>query len=166
MNIPLNIDWQQILLHLLNFVILAFGLYLLLYKPVKKFMQKRTDYYQNLDLQTKEKLANAERLEADYSQKLKDAETEILQMKTKAESASEKRKSQKIQQAKTEAAKILNSAKQEAEKERKKILDGAQQEIKDMVTSATEKLLSETETADAYEQFLTAAERSVQREQS
>ena len=31
MNIPLNIDWQQILLHLLNFVILAGGLYLLLY---------------------------------------------------------------------------------------------------------------------------------------
>ena len=29
MNIPLNIDWQQILLHLLNFVILAGGLYLL-----------------------------------------------------------------------------------------------------------------------------------------
>ena len=41
MNIPLNIDWQQILLHLLNFVILAGGLYLLLYKPVKTVMEKR-----------------------------------------------------------------------------------------------------------------------------
>ena len=40
MNIPLNIDWQQILLHLLNFVILAGGLYLLLYQPVKAFMEK------------------------------------------------------------------------------------------------------------------------------
>ena len=37
---PLNINWQQILLHLLNLVILAVGLYLILYKPVKKFMQK------------------------------------------------------------------------------------------------------------------------------
>ena len=46
MNIPLNIDWQQILLHLLNFVILAGGLYLLLYKPVKTFMEKRQLYYQ------------------------------------------------------------------------------------------------------------------------
>ena len=46
MNIPLNIDWQQILLHLLNFVILAGGLYLLLYKPVKTFMEKRQQYYQ------------------------------------------------------------------------------------------------------------------------
>ena len=49
MNIPLNIDWQQILLHLLNFVILAGGLYLLLYKPVKAFMEKRQQYYQEQD---------------------------------------------------------------------------------------------------------------------
>ena len=46
MNIPLNIDWQQILLHLLNFAILAGGLYLLLYKPVKAFMEQRQAYYQ------------------------------------------------------------------------------------------------------------------------
>ena len=30
MNIPLNIDWQQILLHFFNFSILVGGLYLLL----------------------------------------------------------------------------------------------------------------------------------------
>ena len=41
MNIPLNINFQQILLHLLNFVILAGGLYFLLYGPVKKFMDGR-----------------------------------------------------------------------------------------------------------------------------
>ena len=35
MNIPLNIDWQQILLHLFNFVILAGGLYFILYKPTQ-----------------------------------------------------------------------------------------------------------------------------------
>ena len=56
MNIPLNIDWQQILLHLLNFVILAGGLYLLLYKPVKAFMEKRQAYYQEQDRQAAEKL--------------------------------------------------------------------------------------------------------------
>ena len=48
MNIPLNIDWQQILLHLLNFAILAGGLYLLLYKPVKAFMEQRQAYYQGI----------------------------------------------------------------------------------------------------------------------
>lgn len=41
MGIPLNVDWQQILLHLFNFIILFGGLWLLLYKPVKNFMAKR-----------------------------------------------------------------------------------------------------------------------------
>ena len=41
MNLPLNIDLQQIFLHMLNFVILAGGLYFILYSPVKKFMDQR-----------------------------------------------------------------------------------------------------------------------------
>ena len=64
MNIPLNIDWQQILLHLLNFVILAGGLYLLLYKPVKAFMDKRTAYYRDQDAQAAKALADAEQTAA------------------------------------------------------------------------------------------------------
>ena len=38
---PLNIDWQQILLHWMNLAILTGGLYVLLYKPVKEFIAKR-----------------------------------------------------------------------------------------------------------------------------
>ena len=64
MNIPLNIDWQQILLHLLNFVILAGGLYLLLYKPVKAFMEKRQQYYQEQDAKAAKTLADAEKTAA------------------------------------------------------------------------------------------------------
>ena len=41
---PLNIDFLQILLHLLNFVILAGGLTFLLYKPVVKFLESRRAY--------------------------------------------------------------------------------------------------------------------------
>lgn len=62
MGLPLNIDWQQIFLHLFNFVILAVGLYLLLYQPVKKFMDERDAYYKRLDAQAQEKLAEASRL--------------------------------------------------------------------------------------------------------
>ena len=55
MGIPLNVDWQQILLHLFNFIILFGGLWLLLYKPVKNFMAKREVYsvsYTHLTLPT------------------------------------------------------------------------------------------------------------------
>ena len=52
MGVPLNIDWQQILLHLFNFVLLAGGLYFLLYAPVRNFMERRTG-----DIAAKEKAA-------------------------------------------------------------------------------------------------------------
>ena len=46
---PLNIDFQQIFLHLLNFTLLFAILYYLLYKPVKDFMAKREAYYADMD---------------------------------------------------------------------------------------------------------------------
>ena len=56
MNIPLNIDWQQILLHWMNLAILTGGLYFLLFKPVKQFMEKREAHYKDLDAQAAGKL--------------------------------------------------------------------------------------------------------------
>ena len=70
MNIPLNIDWQQILLHLFNFSILAGGLYLLLYRPVKDFMRKREEYYQSMDEQARQDRASAQALQQEYQARL------------------------------------------------------------------------------------------------
>ena len=77
MNVPLNIDWQQILLHLLNFVLLFAILYFLLYAPVKKFMEKRCEYYKNIDEDAKDKLHQAEELKNEYAEKLRLADNEI-----------------------------------------------------------------------------------------
>ena len=59
MSVPLNINLQQILLHLLNFVILFAVLYFFLYDPVKKFMDNRIQYYQDIDEQAKQNLQEA-----------------------------------------------------------------------------------------------------------
>ena len=81
---PLNIDWQQILLHLLNFTLLFGILYFLLYKPVKDFMDKRVQHYQELDDQAKEALAAAEAARSEQEQKLAAADEEIAAMKDAA----------------------------------------------------------------------------------
>ena len=57
---PLNIDWQQILLHALNFVILVGGLYFLLFNPVKKFMAKREEYCRGMEEKAEQTLREAE----------------------------------------------------------------------------------------------------------
>ena len=46
---PLNIDFLQVLLHMLNFVILAGGLSLLLFKPISKFLDQRRVHFETLE---------------------------------------------------------------------------------------------------------------------
>ncbi|MBQ7942597.1 MAG: ATP synthase F0 subunit B [Lachnospiraceae bacterium] len=164
MNLPLNIDWQQIFLHLFNFVILATGLYLLLYKPVKDFMDKRAEYYRSMDEEAKTKLSEAETMKEEYENRLKQADSEISKREAVAVEAMRQNKEKEIQQAKKEAEKIVLEAKKEAEREHDRIVDDAQKEVADMVTIATEKLLLQSTAAEAFEQFLDAAERSVQSE--
>ena len=60
MGVPLNIDWQQILLHMFNLIILTGGLYFLLYQPVTAFMKKRQEYYAGLEADAQAKLQEAE----------------------------------------------------------------------------------------------------------
>ena len=68
-NIPLNIDWQQILLHLFNFSILVGGLYLLLFKPVKNFMDKRAKHYADMESAAVEREKSTAALEASMRQR-------------------------------------------------------------------------------------------------
>ena len=76
MKIPLNINWQQILLHLFNFAVLFGILYYLLYSPVKKFMAKREEYYKKMDDDAKKNLENSENAMKEYKDKISNAEKE------------------------------------------------------------------------------------------
>ncbi len=85
MGIPLNIDWQQILLHLLNFAILATGLSFLLFEPVRRFMEKRQAYFADLERENKEKTAQAIEKEKKYTELIEQAEEEIRHKSLEAE---------------------------------------------------------------------------------
>ncbi len=158
MKIPLNIDWQQILLHLLNFLILVAGLYLLLYQPVKKFMDKRTEHYAKLDDRAKDELLQAEQLKASYQESLNHVTDEIGQKKALAAQEAQQSAAALLQNAKQQAAKVVSDAQEAAVQERTRILESAQQEITRMAISATEKLLAQS-ASDPLEQFLDAVKK-------
>ena len=159
MNVPLNIDWQQILLHLLNFVVLFAILYFLLYDPVKKFMDKRCEHYKSMDDEAKLNLQKAEELKNEYLEKLHSADREIEEKKQEANKALSEKNAQSLLSAKKEADKIVSDAYEKAEGERKKILERAQNEIADMIAGAAENIVSSTSTSDAYDSFLNSAKR-------
>ncbi len=155
---PLNIDWQQILLHLFNFCILALVLYFLLYKPVKKFMAKRTAYYDEQAKSAENKLKEAEALKSEYSARLTAADEEIDKRRAEALHETAEYREKRLNEAEAEAEALIEKAKRDASRERKKIIDGAGKEIADMVGAAAEKIVLGSTDA-AFESFLNAADK-------
>lgn len=157
MSLPLNIDWQQILLHLFNFVILSGGLYFLLYKPVKDFMDKRVDYYQQKDAEAEEKLAKAKEMEASWQVRISEADAEIAQRKAEAMRAAENAAAEQIQAAKKESEEILLKAHTSARQERQRIVDDAGRKIAEVAAAAAEQL-TRNAYGSAYNLFLDTVE--------
>ncbi|MCI9156259.1 MAG: ATP synthase F0 subunit B [Lawsonibacter sp.] len=154
---PLNIDWQQILLHWMNLAILTGGLYFLLYSPVKKFMEKREEHYRQMDEEAQEKLRQAEQIKADYQSKLDGAEEEIHQARIKAQQDVQQSVQDQLAQAQAQADQIIAKAQDEAEDCRERIRRESQRELREMASKAARKL-AYRRGADPFDQFLDLAE--------
>ena len=153
---PLNIDWQQILLHLLNFVILAGGLYFILYKPVKSFMAKREQHYKEIDDYAMKNRVEAEELRKAAQEKLDAAEEEIAAMHVKASDEIEAEKQRQLGEARAEARRILETAGKTAELRSKKALADSNDDIRALAMDAVRKMLLSD--GNALDHFLDAAE--------
>lgn len=164
MSIPLNIDWQQILLHLFNFAILGGGLYLLLYRPVKQFMERRQTHYEELYQQAEQDRARAERLREEYQARLDQADAAIAQRRADAEKELNALLSQRIDEAKQQAEEILAKAREGADREEREMVSKASRELVGIAVTAAEKIALGAE-GDPYGQFLNLAERRASHEQ-
>ena len=157
-GLPLNIDPQQIMLHLFNFTILFGALYILLFKPVKDYMAKRETYYSDMDSRAADHLQAAEDRRREYEDRVKAFDEEIQDEKSKAQKRIEEQTGRQLAEAKADAERIVTDARKEANRQKEEIISSAQKEIADMVTDAMEKLTLEQSASDAFDQFLDAAE--------
>jgi F-type H+-transporting ATPase subunit b len=148
------------MLHLFNFTILFGALYILLYKPVKEFMEKREAHYADMDSRAAAALDEAESSRDSYEKKAREFDEEIRAEKSRMSKEVEAERERRMSEAKSEAEKIVAGARGEAEREKAEILGSAQKEITEMVTEAMEKLTLEQSASDAFDQFLDAAEEA------
>lgn len=158
MNLPLNIDWQQILLHMFNLIILGFGLYFILYKPVKAFMAKREAYYKDLDDSANKKNEDADKLLKEYQDKLAKADEEIKDKKNVAMKELDDKVNSELNKAKEDAKRIVEDAKAQGQKKHDELVESANKDICDLAIKATSKLVDKT-LDDSYDEFLLAVKK-------
>ncbi len=165
MQIPLNIDLLQILLHLFNFVILAGGLTLLLFNPVAKFMHKREEEFAAREEENRRKAEEAGLLKAEYEKKLADFEREMAEKRAASEREMAEAARHTVEEAKARAAALLSAAESDAETRKEHIMASVQTEIGELILSASQKLLNETGTPESnsrlYDEFIRVAESTI-----
>lgn len=158
---PLGIDFTQIFLHLFNVVLLFGGLYILLFAPVKKFMDQRREHYEIMDEQATSMLTDAETKKREYEQRLANVEEEIAINRKQASEELIEYREKMAKQFREESELMMAKATEEAEARRRQIVDEAKDDVKEMITEATGKILSDDSQSKLFDVFLDEAERSV-----
>lgn len=156
---PLNINFQQIFLHMFNFVLLFGIAYFLLYNPVKKFMQKRQDYFKDIEKQAQDKLNEADAIKADYEKKTGNCEEEIKEMKEHAAIEINAKREGILAQAHKEADSIVSRARAKASREHDVMISDTRREIEVIVAEAEKKIINERKVSEEYDAFLDTVEK-------
>ena len=103
------------------------------------------------------KLAEAERIKAEYQAKLDGAEEELHEARARGQQAVQKSAEEQLAQAKAQAQEIVQDAQAQAEHSRERALKESQRELKKLATEAAEKIAFGTD-QDPFDQFLDLAE--------
>lgn len=157
MGIPLNIDWQQILLHALNLVILTGGLYFLLYKPVTAFVQKREAYYAGLHDEAEKQQHEAAETLRQADARLAGAQAEAEKLRADALKQAQAEAAARLADAEKQKQALLAGAKAQAEREKDALLREANEQIGALAAEAVDRLVSSAD--DPYTDFLHAVRR-------
>lgn len=141
-----------------NLIILGFGLYFILYKPVKAFMDKREAYYKDLDDSANKKNEDADKLLKEYQDKLAKADEEIKDKKNVAMKELDDKVNSELNKAKEDAKRIVEDAKAQGQKKHDVLVESANKDICDLAIKATSKLVDKT-LDDSYDEFLLAVKK-------
>lgn len=162
---PLNIDWQQILLHVFNFIILAAGLTFLLFKPVRKFMRNREQKYKDSAEQHAKRVEEIAELEKEKEEKFAALDSELAEHRKDVLAQTERRNKQLVSDAEQQVEAMLAAGRRKAEEEKTAYIASAGNEIADMVVKSAGKLLAMESSPESdsalYDSYLKAVESDV-----
>lgn len=137
----LGLSLTKFLLHLLNFAILFVALWLILYKPVMKFIKARQERIENEKKAAEENLRAAETAKAEEQEKLRTLDEEIERKRAAAEKELSAEMEEKIRQTEQRAEEIIKDAERQAAKQAEKVVLDAKEGIKDAAVALAENII-------------------------
>ena len=140
-----NLDFSKIpfdlIINILNIVVLFVILRLLVYKPVRKFMDARNSKLNAQAQDAEVKLNEAKELRTKYEQLLSDTEKQSSQMLTQAREDADKQARDIVESARKKADKMLAEAQERIAVREDEAKLQIQEDVIDLSLSIAEKLL-------------------------
>jgi F-type H+-transporting ATPase subunit b len=153
----LDISWQILLVEWVCFMLLFFILTKILFKPITKFLNTRSNEINNTYKKMDETRAELDKMKQKYQAQLNELSNKTDAIVQQAIKEAEEKKQEIISKAKEEASQMLERASVEIERERKKAITELHKEVselsilcaskiieKSIDTSVAEKLVEET----------------------
>ncbi|MEM8723530.1 MAG: F0F1 ATP synthase subunit B' [Cyanobacteria bacterium P01_G01_bin.39] len=125
----------------LQFLILMAVLNALLYKPLGKAIDQRTDYVRNSLKEARELKEKSEMLATQYDNELRDVRRQSQDIIAKAKAEADKISASKIQEAQQEVAAQKQKAADEIEAQKAEAMQSLEQQVDSLSNQILEKLL-------------------------
>lgn len=138
----LGLEWQSIVLHLFNLVILTVGLYFLLFKPVKRMVKERQAKIKKIEKENTELNDEVKKMKESTEAVLSDAKKEAAVIHENAVKVANQKADDIVSSARKEAKSLIERTEQEMEEEHRKLQKDIERQITDVSLAVAEKILS------------------------
>ncbi len=125
----------------LQFIVLAFVLNAIFFKPLTKVLDERASYILNNETEAQERISKANQLAQGYEQQLGEARKQSQAILATAQSEAQKLATEKIAQAQQEAQRQKEAAAQEIEEQKQAALRTLEAQVDGLSRQILEKLL-------------------------
>ena len=139
----LGLSLTKFLLHLLNFAILFTALWLILYKPVMKFIRERQERLQKEQNDAAENLKSSEESLRAAEDRLRALDAELAAKRAAAEKETEADCDRIVAEANARAEAIVKSAEERAKRDAAETVAEAKAGVKDAAVTLAESILGE-----------------------
>ena len=136
-----NLHWGDILLHIVNMILLFVILRFLVYKPMRRFMQARSERIAAALEEAERAKADAEALQAGFEQKIAEAEEEARARAREITGAANESARAMTESAKAQASGILDKARAAALEEHDRAMEDMRGEVIDLAAAMAEQIL-------------------------
>ena len=137
-------DQNLLLAQTVNFILLVLLLYTLLYKPVREFMDNRTDELEAQIRSAEESEKAAEVLRLELEQQVKESRQQASQIIDEATKRADEIQTQLVAEAKAESQAVLNRAQREIQLVKEKAWAELKQHLGELSVLLASKVINES----------------------